>query len=76
MFFMEHYSISHLTTVLLSFHNSSISVGTVPISDGWSVVEHCLLVDGLFVCWLFNVPATCECVSGADLLRQFYVLPH
>ena len=29
-----------------------------------------------FVCWLLNVPATCECISGTDLLRQFYVLPH
>ena len=28
----------------------------------------------LFVCWLLNVPATCECISGTDLLRQFYVL--
>ena len=26
---------------------------------------------GLFVCWLLNVPATCECISGTDLLRQF-----
>ena len=31
---------------------------------------------GLFVCWLLNVPATCECISGTDLHRQFYVLPH
>ena len=23
-----------------------------------------------------NVPATGECISGTDLLRQFYVLPH
>ena len=30
----------------------------------------------LFVGWLLNVPATCECTSGTDLLRQFYVLPH
>ena len=29
-----------------------------------------------FVCWLLYVPATWECISGADLLRQFYVLPH
>ena len=29
-----------------------------------------------FVCWLLNVPATCKCISGTDLLRQFYVLPH
>ena len=27
-------------------------------------------------CWLLNVPATCKCISGTDLLRQFYVLPH
>ena len=26
--------------------------------------------------WLLNVPATCECISGTDLLRQFYLLPH
>ena len=30
----------------------------------------------LFVSWLLNVPATCECISGTDLLRQIYVLPH
>ena len=23
------------------------------------------------VCWLLNVPATGECISGTDLLRQF-----
>ena len=26
--------------------------------------------------WLLNVPATGECISGTDLLRQLYVLPH
>ena len=30
----------------------------------------------LFVCWLLNVPAICQCILGMDLLRQFYVLPH
>ena len=30
----------------------------------------------LFVGWLLNVPATCKCISGTDLLRQFYMLPH
>ena len=30
----------------------------------------------LFVGWLLNVPTTCQCISGTDLLRQFYVLPH
>ena len=36
---------------------------------GWRKVR-------IVVCWLLNVPATCECISGTDLLRQFYVLPH
>ena len=30
----------------------------------------------IVVCWLLNVPATCQCISGTDLHRQFYVLPH
>ena len=29
-----------------------------------------------FVCWLLIVPATCQCISGTDLHKQFYVLPH
>ena len=38
---------------------------------------NCLLRNGLWgVCWWLYVPATCECISGTDLLRQFYVLPH
>ena len=32
--------------------------------------------DCLLVGWLLDVPATCLCISGTDLLRQFYVLPH
>ena len=32
-------------------------------------------VAGLVGC-LLNVPATCQCISGTDLHRQFYVLPH
>ena len=30
----------------------------------------------MFVGWLFNVPATRECISGTGLLTQFEVLPH
>ena len=33
--------------------------------------QNCLIVS-----WMLNVPATCECISGTDLLRQFDVLPH
>ena len=39
------------------------------------VTYHLIPVSGL-VCWLLNDPATCWCISGTDLLRQFYVLPH
>ena len=28
------------------------------------------------VSWFFNVPATIWCISGKDLHRQLYVLPH
>ena len=30
----------------------------------------------LFVPCLLHVPAACSCISGTDLLRQTYVLPH
>ena len=39
--------------------------------------DYLIITEILFVvCWLLNVPATCKCISGTDLLRQFYVLPH
>ena len=31
----------------------------------------------LLLCWLLNVPTqACWCISGTDLLRQLYLLPH
>ena len=30
----------------------------------------------LFVGWLLNAPVACKCISGTDLLRQVYMLPH
>ena len=41
----------------------------------WSVLRR-VTTEQLLVGWLLNVPATCECISGTDLLRQFDVLPH
>ena len=38
----------------------------------FSIVTSQLVVVG----WLPNVPATGECISGTDLLRQFHVLLH
>ena len=47
-----------------------IVVTVVEVDDGSCAVgEVC-------VCWLLIVPATCECISGTDLHRQLYVLPH
>ena len=43
-----------------------------PQGGGWGEGQ----LDGLFAWWLLNVPATGECISGTDLIRQFYVLPH
>ena len=44
------------------------------------LLEHCFtyfkLIQIMTVCWLLNVPVPCECISGTDLLRQLYVLPH
>ena len=48
-----------------------------PCSSKWlSPILICTNAHGVVICWLLNVPATCECISGMDLLRQFYVLPH
>ena len=44
----------------------------LPVSLSYLVYRMLLLVVGC----LLNVPATCECISGTDLLRQFDVLPH
>ena len=46
-------------------------------TQGAHHIQHVMChVVRLFVCWLLNVPATCECISGTDLHRQFYVLLH
>ena len=34
------------------------------------------LVKFVVISWLLNVSATCKCISGTDLPRQFYVLLH
>ena len=34
-----------------------------------NLLSHPITVCCLFVCWLLNVPATCECISSTDLLN-------
>ena len=50
--------------------------GNIGSGQNKSKVCSYILKERLFVGWLLNVPATCECISGTDLHRQFYVLPH
>ena len=48
----------------------------VCVQEYFVSVGTCMLVPlDVVVCWLLNIPATCLCISGANLLRQFYVLP-
>ena len=55
----------------------SVSVKpSICITDGWNASLLCCKYLMFVVCWLLSVPATCECISGTDLLRQLYVLPH
>ena len=46
-------------------HRPTVHSGPCPL---WTL----LFVVG----WLLTVPAACWCISGTDLLRQLYVLPH
>ena len=71
---VQHHAASACGQVLPRFPWCPVGVG-----GGRACKTQCTVVvmiyDGV-VCWLLNVPATCECISGTDLLRQFYVLPH
>ena len=64
--------VQHVVCPMVRTDGSSITVDTAKLTVDFSSV----LPAGLFVSWLLNVPATCECISGTDLLRQCYVLPH
>ena len=38
--------------------------------NSYTATQQSWIMRGLFVAWLLNVPATCQCISGTDLLRQ------
>ena len=46
------------------------------VPQGWTCSDKCTCCHTVVVCWLLSIPATCLCISGTDLLRQFYVLLH
>ena len=59
-----------------SSHTSDLKIGT-PVTIPCQASGVIGSMPGCCCCyWLLNVPATCKCISGTDLLRQFYVLPH
>ena len=55
---------------------TSLTVELTITRTHWGRSRDTVLPDDHVVCWLLKVPATCECLSGTDLLRQIYVLPH
>ena len=63
-----------------TWHRASIRISGLVVpclpqeQETWGLLLP--LPNSLFVCWLLNIPATGQCISGTDLLRQFYVLPH
>ena len=75
-----------LSSLALSAAFCLVSLNTFPILTGESLsttatllfafIREPYLTLHVYVGWLLDVPATCECTSGTDLLRQFYVLPH
>ena len=53
--------------------------GLIPVFPSSRQMPSHWAIDGgevVVVCWLLKVSATCECISGMDLLVQFDVLPH
>ena len=41
-----------------------------------SLTALCRLVWFILFCWLLIIPATCQCSSRLDLIKQLYMLPH
>ena len=65
------------TDVRVDTRDAGLRPSETDTDSGHSLAsKHCLSAECVVVCWLLNVPATCLCISGTDLLRQVYVLPH
>ena len=66
--------------VLMHQCSANCSQTLIDLHLGFNILPYCLadlnFEKCLFVGWLLNVQATCQCISGTDLLRQVYMLPH
>ena len=72
-------TVAHATTLrqrLLDQLAASPSYCTLALGQVVRALTLSRQASGKAVCCLLNVPAKCQCISGTDLLRQFYVLPH
>ena len=65
-----YYIVSGVIFFLHSGHCERFRV-LVNVENSWRTAG-----DVVGLSWLFNVPAACMCISGTDLLRQLYFLPH
>ena len=70
------YQVQHAVCHLVRRENSSIKFDGLKFVFAYFIGWNHLLTKEGFVCRLLNVPARCQCISGTDLLRQVYVLPH
>ena len=70
------------TLFYVSFQRRWLGTGKlVPSVRGKTASTSRMLYDGqnndvVVACWLFNVLAPWQCISGVDRLRQQYLLPH
>ena len=55
--------------------SAGVNIEHISVSDTAGLEAGQRLVGCLLAC-LLNIPATCLCISGTDLLTQLYVLPH
>ena len=75
----QHASVSQGRICTDNFTCCSLLVGWLTSQQHASVSQGRICTDNFTCCsllvgWLVNVPATCQCISGTDLHRQFYML--
>ena len=61
---------------VLSTSEREVPKALMDVSEWAGIAQLLAVLRQAVACWLLNVPATGECISGTVLLRQVYVLPH
>ena len=69
-------SVAHVKLLSFVFVEKRFKATQACCRPACMYIEHVRMSYTVVVCCLLNVPAACYCISGTDLLRQFYALPH